>query len=279
MTGCPGNYQYYRQPPTNFTDCNPVKTSLLLGCTVLVPSGSTTVTVDWYWSKNINECGRIIIEEQGRFIITYNRKTSHLTNVDRIITDLTVNSSQTDSGYYWCQVNDPSYNGVFISSIKAPVFDTGTMTDCDNVKLSTIKSNCAVGSVPSMICVIPTKTSTFSPITSYELNNITTIAIPVLSTSITNMNISKPTSQNLIRSEVTSVVHISSSSNGHKLRSTTPNSIVISPPVTPQETSNKIIVISTIVAVFALLILLILPITIIIIIVVVIIKKKTNNGK
>ena len=89
MIGCPGNYQYYRQPPISFTDCNPVNTNLfLLTCTVLVPHDSTTVTVDWYWSKNITECGSNITEEQGRFTITSSKKTSHITNVDRIITNL-----------------------------------------------------------------------------------------------------------------------------------------------------------------------------------------------
>ena len=182
MTGCPGNYQYYRQPPTNFTNCNPVRTIFILTCTILVPHDSTTVTVDWYWSKNINECGRNITEEQGRFIITSSRKI-YITNVDRIITDLTIMSPQTDTGYYWCQISDPSYNGVFISSNKAPVFDTETMTTCDNVKQSTIKSTCAVGSVPPSQCVMSTKTVTFSPTTNYELNYITTTAIPVLSTT------------------------------------------------------------------------------------------------
>ena len=278
MTGCLGNYQYYRQPPTNFTHCNPVRTSLLLTCTVLVPHDSTTVTVEWYWSKNINECGRNITKEQGRFTIILNRKPSHITNVDRIITDLTVMSPQTDTGYYWCQVNDPSYNGVFISSNKAPVFDTGTMTNCDNGKQSTIKSNCAVGLVLPLICVIPSETTTFSPTSNYELNYISTTVIPVLNTSITNMNIPKPTSQNLKKSGDISTIHFSSSSNDHKLQSTTLDSIIISPTVTPQETTNNIIVISTIVVVFVLLTLLIFPITTIIIIVI-IIKKKTNNGK
>ena len=120
MTGCPGNYQYYRQPPTNFNDCNPVRTSLLLTCSVLVPHDSTTVTVDWYCRKNINECGRNVTEKQGRFVITSSRKDSHLNNVNLITTDLTVMSPQTDTGYYWCQVNDPSYNEAFISSNKAP---------------------------------------------------------------------------------------------------------------------------------------------------------------
>ena len=303
MTGCPGNYQYYRQPPINFTDCNPVRTELQLLCTVLVPSDSITVTVDWYWSKNINECGRSITEEQGRFTITFSRKASHIANVDRIKTDLTIKVPQKDTGYYWCQVNDPSYNGVFISSNKAPVFDIGTMTNCDDGKQSTIKSNCAVGSLPLSLCVIPTKTTKFIPTTSYELNYITTTVIPVLNTIITNMNIAKPTSQNLKRSGITSAVHISSSSNdheksttlnsivisatatpqetssnGHKLQSTTLNSIVSSPTVTSQETSSNIIVISTIVAVFVLLILLILSL-ITIIIIIVITKNKTNSGK
>ena len=134
-----------QQPPTNFTHCNPVKTVLQLACAVLVPHGSTTVTVDWYWSKNISECGRYITEEQQRFTIITNRGSSHLTNIDRIITDLTIESPETDTGYYWCLVNDPSYNGVFISSNKAPVFDTGAMTTC-NVQQFVIMTTCAITS-------------------------------------------------------------------------------------------------------------------------------------
>ena len=185
MTGCPGNYQYYRQPPTNFTHCNPVGTSFQLSCTVLVPSDSITVTVDWYWSKNINECERNITEEQGRFTIASSRINSHITNVDRIITELYITSPHTDTGYYWCQVNDPSYNGVFISSNKAPVFDSGIMTTCGDLQQSIIKSNCAIGSVPSSLCVIPTKTTTFSPTSTYELNYIT-ITTPFISSYVTS---------------------------------------------------------------------------------------------
>ena len=165
-----------------------MKTILQLTCVVLVPSDSITVTVDWYWSKNINEYGRNITEEQGRFKIISSRKT-YITNVDRITTDLTIMSPQTDTGYYWCQVNDPSYNGVFISSNKAPVFDTGTMTTCDNVKQSTIKSICAVGSVPSLICVDPTSSFVLpiTSITTYFLQStLTTPSIPLYVTSTTN---------------------------------------------------------------------------------------------
>ena len=57
------------------------------------------------------------------------------------------NISWDRTGYYWCRVNDPSYNGVFISSNKAPVFDTGNMTTCSE-KQSTFRAKCAVGSVP-----------------------------------------------------------------------------------------------------------------------------------
>ena len=76
QAGCPGNYQYERQPPATFNHCNPVSTILLLICTVLVPSGSTTVTVNWYWSKNIGKCRRNITEKQERFTITTNRAFS-----------------------------------------------------------------------------------------------------------------------------------------------------------------------------------------------------------
>ena len=117
----------------------------------------------------------------------------------------------------------------------------------------------------------------FSPTTSYELNYITTTTIPVLTTSITNTNIPKPTSQNLKRSGVISTLHISSNSNDNK-KSTTLNSIVISATVTPQESSSNIIVISAIVAAFVLLILLIFSLTTIIIILA-ITKNKTNSGK
>ena len=120
-----------------------MKTSLQLHCSVLVPRVSTTVTLDWYWSKNITECGRNITEEQGRFTITTYTGYTHLTNIDRITTDLIIESPQTDTGYYWCQVNDPLYNGLFIFTNKAPVFDTGTMTICSGGQFVT-KTTCAI---------------------------------------------------------------------------------------------------------------------------------------
>ena len=148
------------QPPTSFIHCNPVRTILHLVCRVLVPRDSTTVTVDWYWSKNINECGRNITEEQGRFTINTNRGFNH-TNVDRITKDLMIKYPETDTGYYWCQVNDPSYNGVFIPSNKAPVFDTGTMTFCNGLQ-SVIMRTCAtilnINTSSSLVCFISTQT-------------------------------------------------------------------------------------------------------------------------
>ena len=186
--GCIGDYQYERQPSASFTHCNPVRTSLQLGCSVLVPSDSTTVTVDWYWSKNISECVRYITEEQGRFTITTNRGLSHIINIDRISTDLTITSPETDSGYYWYQVNDPSFNGIFIPSNKAPVFDTGTMTICSGIQ-STFQPKCAVGSVPPLICVDPTSSFVLAitSITTYFVQSTTTIpSIPPYVTSTTN---------------------------------------------------------------------------------------------
>ena len=161
ILGCPGNYQYDRQPPTNFTHCNPVRTILSLECTVLVPRDSTTVTVDWYWSKNISECGRNITVEQERFIISTTRGYAPQFNADRINADLTIEYPQTDTGYYWCQVNDPSYNGVFISSNKAPVFDTGTVTTCSERQFVST-TTCAIASninTPSfLMCLISIQT-------------------------------------------------------------------------------------------------------------------------
>ena len=161
LLDCPENYQYERQPPTNFTDCNPVKTLLSLECTVLVARDSTTVTVDWYWSKNISECGRNLTEEQGRFDIHISRGYAPELNTDRITTDLTIESTQTDTGYYWCQVNDPSYNGVFISSNKAPVFDTGTMTTCNGrqyVNLATCGTTSNTNILSPLVCFISIQT-------------------------------------------------------------------------------------------------------------------------
>ena len=138
-----------------------MRTSLQLECAVLVPHDSTTVTVDWYWNKNISECVKYITEEEGRFTINTNRGYSHLPNTDRITTDMTITFPQTDTGYYWCQVNDPSYNGVFISSNKAPVFDTGTMTYC-NGQQYVIMTTCAITSninTPKLLmCFISTQT-------------------------------------------------------------------------------------------------------------------------
>ena len=155
LPDCPRNYQYERQPPASFTHCNPVKTSLQLTCIVLVPSDSTTVTIDWYWSKNISECVKNVRNLTQRFTI-YTTRVYH-----RITTDLHITSPHTDTGYYWCQVNDPSYDGVFISSNKAPVFDTGTMTYCNGGQHVTM-TTCAIISyinTPSFsMCFISTQT-------------------------------------------------------------------------------------------------------------------------
>ena len=85
-----------------------MRTILIFTCTVLVPSDSTTVTVDWYWRKDINECGRNITEDQGTFDIYTSRGYVPEHNTDHITTDLIIESPQTDIGYYWCQVTRDS---------------------------------------------------------------------------------------------------------------------------------------------------------------------------
>ena len=77
-------------------------------------------------------------------------------NIEHISTGLTIESPQTNIGYYWCQVNNPSYNGVFISSNKAPVFDIGTMTICNGWQHVTM-TTCAIISninTPSLPCAL-----------------------------------------------------------------------------------------------------------------------------
>ena len=187
-----------------------MKTVLQLQCSVLVPSDSTTVTVDWYWSKNISECGRYITEEQGRFTKNTNRGFSHLTNVDRITTDLTITSPQTDTGYYWCQVNDPSYNGVFISSNKSPVFNTGTMTTCSGTQ-STFKTKCAVGSVPPLICVLTTSSSvqSITTVITTHFQSVTLFITTILTQSSTIVHVIYPTSSTSYNMNTFSVMDIS----------------------------------------------------------------------
>ena len=187
-----------------------MKTVLSLECAVLVPSDSTTVTVDWYWSKNISECGSYITEEQGRFTITTMRASSHLLNVDRITTDLIITSPQTDTGYYWCQVNDPSYNGVFTSSNKASVFDTGTMTNCSGTQ-STLQTKCAVGSVPSLICVIPTSSFVHSitAVITTHFQSVTSSITTILTGSSTIVHVIYPTSSTSYNMNTFSIMDVS----------------------------------------------------------------------
>ena len=203
-----------------------MKTLLQLICAVLVPRDSTTVTVDWYWNKNINECGRYITEEQGRFTINTNRGYSHLPNVDRITTDLTITSPQTDTGYYWCQVNDPSYNGVFISSNKAPVFDTGTITNC-NVQQYVIMTTCAITSninTPSfLVCFISTQT-----VSPTRYNNMLTSRYSTTAMSISDIKSMSSTvtitvttvSGTTSKKSLESVTNLSSTKTDHLLDST-----------------------------------------------------------
>ena len=226
LLDCLENYQYEKQPQNNFTHCNPVKTVLQLACAVLVPHGSTTVTVDWYWSKNISECGRYITEEQQRFTIITNRGSSHLPNIDRIITDLTIESPETDTGYYWCQVNDPSYNGVFISSKKAPVFDTGAMTTC-NVQQFVIMTTCAITSninIPSfLMCFISTQTVSPTMYNNMLTSRYSTTAVFISdiksmsnTVTITETTVSGTTSKKRLET----VTNLSSTKTDHLLDST-----------------------------------------------------------
>ena len=213
------------QPPTNFTDCNPVKTLLSLECKVLVPHDSTTVTVDWYWSKNISECGRNLTKEQGRFDIHISRGYAPELNTDRITTDLTIESPQTDTGYYWCQVNDPSYNGVFISSNKAPVFDTGTMTICNGrqyVNLATCGTTSNTNTPSFIVCFISTQT--VSPTTNQNMltsgYNETAMSINDIKSISSTMTITVTTLSGTTKKSLEFVMNLNSTKTDHLLDST-----------------------------------------------------------
>ena len=253
MTGCTGDYQYERQLPTSFTNCNPVRTILYLGCSVLVPSGSTTVTVDWYWSKNTSECGRNIADEQGRFTI-YTSRGFYQNNVDRISTDLTVEYPETDTGYYWCQVSDPSYNGVFRSSDKAPVFDTGTTITC-NGRQSTLQIICAVGSVPPLIC---TETA-------------------VVSTSLISQTRSKITVNpdvTLHMTGTTTVTPVGGISN-----TPVPSSIISNTPVPSDQTSNNTTTVAVVVVTVLILLAALVLVIAAVIIVIFVVKRQPHHSK
>ena len=238
-----------------------MRTALQLTCSVLVPSDSTTVTVDWYRSKNISECGRNITEEQGRFTI-YTSRGFYLTNIDRIITDLTITSPQTDTGYYWCQVNDPSYNEVFISSNKAPVFDTGYMTPCSGTQ-STLQARCAVGSVPPLIC---TETA-------------------VVSTSQTKSKITVSPGVSFYMTRATTVTTVDVTSNtpilsGVISNNPVPSGVISNTPIPSDQTSNNTTTVAVIVVtVLILLAALVLVIAAVIIIIFVVVKRQPHHSK
>ena len=134
---------------------------------------------------------------------------------------MTITSPETDTGYYWCQVNDPSYNGVFISSNKAPVFDTGTMTYC-NGQQYVIMITCAITSninTPKLLmCFISTQT--VSP-TVY--NNILTSKYSTTAMSVSDI---KSMSSTVIitvttsKKSLESVTNLSSTKTDHLLYST-----------------------------------------------------------
>ena len=280
---------------------------LQLTCSVLVPSDSTTVTVDWYWSKNISECGRYITEEQGRFTIYASR------GYNRIVTDLYVLSPQNDTGYYWCQVNDPSYNGIFISSNKAPVFDTGTMTICSGTQY-TNQSICAVGSSPSLMCIRSTTTTvststyaettavsptSYGVVTSILLDTIFSTSFRITSTLVNGIsNTPVPSSQT---SSITTIITIVVSSVPSGFISNTPVSssqtssitttiavvvpsissgVISNTPVLSDRTSNNTTtVIVVVVTVLILLATLILVIAAVIIIIFIVIKRQPDRSK
>ena len=298
LEGCSGNYQYNRQPPASFTHCNPVRTIFSLKCTVLVPRDSTTVTVDWYWSKNISECGRNITEEQGRFDIHISRGYAPQFNADCITADLTIESPQTDTGYYWCQVNDPSYNGVFISSKKAPVFDNGAMTIC-NGQQSVIMITCGIilniNTQSPLMCFILTQTvsptmynnmltSRYSE-TAMSLSDIKIISSTVTTTVTTVSGNTTVTDQDSTSTSMYTTLITQSISLITVMKST--NSIITSIISTavynntavPFTTNNITLIIS--ISLVILLIISMLSCSVIVVIVIIKRRKtyKTNNGK
>ena len=264
-----------------------MKTLLKLECEILVPSDITTVTVDWYWSKNISECGRNITEEQGRFDIYTSRGYAPQFNADRITTDLTIGSPQTDTGYYWCQVNDPSCNGVFISSNKAPVFDTENMTTC-SILQTTSQSKCAVESTPSLMCIRSTDTTTVTTNTYVETITVsppsnrvaTNILFDITTITSTSYHITS-TSVNGIRN--TPVPSNQTSSNTTTIALVVPSissGVISNTPVLSDRTSNNITtVVVVVVTVLILLATLILGIASVIIIIFIVVKRQPDRSK
>ena len=272
-----------------------MRTIFSLECTVLVPSDSTTVTVDWYWSKNISECGRNITEEQGRFDIYTSRGYAQL-NTDRITTDLNIGSLQNDSGYYWCQVNDFSYNGVFISSNKAPVFDTRTMTTCSErqfVNLTTCASISNINTLSPLICFISTQTvspTMYNSIlttgynqTALSINGIKSISSTVTTTVTTvsgNTTVTDQdsTSANMYPTLITPSILLTTvmKSTNSTITSIVSTAVYDGVPFT---TNNITLIIS--VSLVILLIISMLSCGVIVVIVIIKRRKtyKTNNGK
>ena len=273
-----------------------MKIALQLECAVLVPSGSITVTIDWYWSKNISECGKNVTEEQKRFTINTNRGFSHLLNVHRITTDLTIKSPQTDTGYYWCQVNDPSYNGVFISSNKAPVFDTGTMTTCSGIQ-STNQSICAVGSSPTLMCIWSTTTTTVSTSTYTETTvsttsygDATSISLHITTTTSTSLNITSTPVNGISNTPVSSSQTISNTTTIAVVVPSIPSGVISNTPVlsgvisnTPvfsdRTSSNNTTVAVVVVTVLISLATLVLGIAAVIIIISIVVKRQPHHSK
>ena len=297
MIGCPGNYQYEKQPPADFTHCNPVRTVLHLVCVVLVPRHSTTVTVDWYWSKNINVCGRYITEEQGRFDIYATRGYAPQFNADRITTDLYIMYPQNDTGYYWCQVNNSSYNGVFISSYKAPVFDTGTMTTCSESQY-TNQSICAIGSSPTLMCISSITTTTVSTSTyieattisptsngvatsiSLHITTITSNSFHIVFTPVNGISNTPVLSSQTISNITTVAVVISSIPSDVISNTPVPSGVISNTPVLSDHTSgNTTTVVVVVVTVLILLATLVLVITAVIIIIFIVVKRQPHHSK
>ena len=266
-----------------------METSLQLTCIVLVPSDSTTVTIDWYWSNNISECGRNITEELGRFDI-YTSRGFYLTDIDRITTDLTIESPETDTGYYWCQVNDSSYNGVFISSNKAPVFDTGTMTICSGGQYI-IQSKCVIGSTPSLISIKSTTITIVSTSTYVETitvsptsNGVATSISPHITTitSIPINDISNTTVPSSLTSSITTSMAIVVPSVPSDIISNTPilSGVTGNTPVPSDQTSNNTTTVAVVVVtVIILLATLVLVIAAVIIIIIIVVKRQPHHSK
>ena len=171
-------YEYKTQPVSELK-CNPSYCPsdgcyIKLVCSAVVPFNAFNATLKWYWMNMDNEkpvdiSSNSVTKTFQSFLISYLSLTK-----------------QYNLGYYWCHIEDPSYNQHILPSNRIQLFLTDKMfanTTCIVDFASHSNNTCAavketIVTTSSVIISSPCVTTSPNP-TSYNSTNVTVIGITV----------------------------------------------------------------------------------------------------